>query len=149
MTGLTRARLLGSIAPILLCLALAAPLGALAAAVPQYTKESQQAYEAQLQKAEIASATFNKRLRSLRLTLKNGQHVLYHYPKKGSKPLEQALEAKHVPVTVLKPTEAVQEATTKRPGHKLRYIAGGVLIVVVVLAGLVLLFNRRRGIREE
>jgi len=151
MTALTRARLLAVAAISTLCIVLAAPITAAgAAASPQYTKESQQAYEGQLKAGEIASATFNKRLRSLRLTLKNGEHVLYRYPKKGSKALQDALKAKHVPVTILKPSEAASEAkSSKKPGHKLRYIVGGVLLVVIVLAGLVLLFNRGRRAREE
>jgi hypothetical protein len=147
MTALTRARLLGIAALVTLCLSAAPPAGA---AAPQYTKESQQAYEKQLNAGEIASATFNKRLRSLRLTLRNGQHALYRYPKKGSKPLEEALQAKHVPVTVLKPSEAASEArSSKKPGHKLRYIAAAVLVVAIVIAGLVALFNRGRRAREE
>jgi hypothetical protein len=130
---------------------LATPIATAAeGAAPQYTKESQQAYEGQLKAGEIASATFNKRLRSLRLTLKNGEHVLYRYPKKGSKPLQEALKAKHISVTVLKPSEAASEAkSSKKPGHKLRYIVGGVLIVVLVLVGGVLAFNRSRAAREE
>jgi hypothetical protein len=151
MTALTRARLLAVGALTTLCLALAAPIATAAeGAAPQYTKESQQAYEGQLKAGEIASATFNKRLRSLRLTLKNGEHVLYRYPKKGSKPLQEALKAKHVSVTILKPSEAASEAkSSKKPGHKLRYIVGGVLIVVLVLVGGVLAFNRSRAAREE
>lgn len=150
MTALTRARLLGIAVLSTLLVALAAPLADAGAAAPQYTKESQQAYEKQLNAGEIASATFNKRLRSLRLTLKNGEHVLYRYPKKGSKALEDALKAKHVSVTILKPSEAASEAkSSKKPGHKLRYIVGGVLVVVILIVGLVLLFNRGRRAREE
>lgn len=148
MTALMRGRLLAVTVLSTFCLALVAPLSGAGAAVPQYTKESQQTYEKQLNAGEIASATFNKRLRSLRLTLKNGEHVLYRYPKKGSKALEEALKAKKVPVTILKPSEAAKE-TTKKPGHKLRYIVGGVVVVVIVVAGLVLLFNRGRSAREE
>ena len=148
MTGLTRVRLLAVAALSALCIAFIAPIsGALAASAVEYTKESQQAYEKQLKGGEIASATFNKRLRSLRMTLKNGEHVLYRYPKKGSKTLEAALKAKHVPVTVLKPAEAAREA--KKPGHKLRYIAAAVVVVAIVLAGVVLLYNRSRGARDE
>ena len=142
MTGLKRARGLCLAAVSMLCLALALPALGLAAATPNYVPESQQAYEAQLQKGEIASATFNKRVRSLRLTLKNGNYVLYRYPKKGSPALESALKAKHVPVTILTPGEASKEV--KPAKHKLRYIAGGVLIVVIVIVGIVLLVNRRR-----
>jgi hypothetical protein len=143
MNGLTRAGLFRLAALSVLCLALAMPVAALAAAAtPTYVKESQQAYEAQLAKGEITAAVFNRRLRSLRLTLKNGEHVLYHYPKKGSPALESALKAKHVSFTVLAPADALKEVS--KPKHKLRYIAGGVLILVIVIVGVVLLVNRRR-----
>lgn len=142
MKGLTWARVFVLAALSALCLAaVSAPLAA-AEAAPSYTKESKQAYEQQLAKGEIASATFNKLIRSLRLTLKNGDHVLYKYPKKGSKPLIAQLDAKHVPVTVLTPTQAKKES--KPAKHKLRYIAGGILILVIVIVGIVLLVNRRR-----
>jgi hypothetical protein len=147
MTGTMRARLLSPAALLALWLALALPSLALAAATPTYTKESQQAYQKQLAAGQIASATFNKRLRSLRLTLKSGEHVLYRYPKHQSKALQSALEAKHVPVTILKPAEAAKEV--KPAKHKLRYIAGGVVILGIVIVGAVLLVNRRRAAREE
>ena len=146
MTGLTRTRLLGPAALFVLFLALVLPARGLAAAVPTYTKESKQAYEKQLNSGEIKAATFNKRLRSVRVTLKNGELFLYHYGKKESAKLESALKAKHVTVTVLKPTEAAKEV--KPAKHKLRYIAGGILIVVLLIVGIVLLVNRKRS-RDE
>ena len=144
MNGPMRARLLaGALIAICLSLSLTA-LPAAAETTVKYTDESKQAYEQQLAKGEIASATFNKKLRSLHLTLKNGEHVLYHYPRKGSKPLEDALRAHHITVTVLTPTAASKEASTKKPAHKLRYIAGGIILVVLIVVGIVLLVNRRR-----
>ncbi len=143
MRRLNRTRLLGVAVLSALALVLAASaLPAFAASTPSYTKESKEAYEQQLSKGEIASATFNKRIRSLRLTLKNGQYYLYKYPKKGSAPLIKALKEKHVSVTVLTPAEGAAEA--KPAKHKLRYIAGGVLILVIVIVGVVLIVNRRR-----
>jgi ATP-dependent Zn protease len=142
MTGLTRARLLGLAALAALCLALAMPASGLGAATPTYTKETQQEFEKQLKSHDIASVTVNKRLRSLRITLKNGQHFLYHYAKKGEPKLVSELQARHVTVTVLKPAEAAKEV--KPAKHKLRYIAGGILIVVVLIVGVVLLVNRTR-----
>ena len=143
MNGPMRARLLtGALTAICLVLSLTALPAMAEEPTVKYTKESRQAYEQQLAKGEIASATFNKRLRSLRLTLKNGEHVLYHYPRKGSKPLESALRAHHVKVIVLTPAEAKKEL--KPAKHKLRYIAGGIIIVVLIVVGIVLLVNRRR-----
>jgi hypothetical protein len=123
-----------------------AALVSLAAAVPSqaaFQKESVQEYEKQLAGSQITEATFNKRVRSVHLTLKDGRHVLIKYGKGEEPKLAAALRAKGVPVTVLQPTAAAKEA--KKPAkHKLRYIAAGILIVVVVVVGAVLLIDRRR-----
>jgi hypothetical protein len=144
MTGLTRLRALGAAALVAICLALALPAGVFAAAAtPTYTKESKQAYEAQLNKGEIASATFNKPVRSLRLTLKNGRHVLYTYPKKGSAALEEALAAKSVPVTQLHGKHKKKATSSK---HTRRYIALAIVVVLVLgVAGFLLARRRRIG----
>jgi hypothetical protein len=143
MTGLKRLRPLRLIAPLALLIALALPVAGLAAASPTYTKETQQAYERQLKRGEITEATFNKKLRSLHIKTKNGELFLYKYPKKGEPALSSQLKAHHVKVTILKPSEAAKEV--KPAKHKLRYIAGGILIVVVLIVGIVLLVNRRRS----
>ncbi len=148
MRGLTRLRPLIPATLLVLCLALALPASGLAESTPTYTKETQQAYEAQLKKHEIASAVFNKRIRSLRITTKSGEHFTYKYPKKGSAAVEAQLKAKHVPFSKLTPSEAKQELKKKPVKHKLRYIVGGVVIVIVVIIGLVLVLRRRRQ-RED
>jgi hypothetical protein len=142
MTRLTRLRALGAAAFVAICVALALPAGVFAAAAaPTYKKESKQAYEAQLSKGEIASATFNKPVRSLRLTLKNGKHALYTYPKKGSLALEEALAAKGVPVTLLHGKHKKKATSSK---HTRRYIAIGIVLVLVLAVGGFLLARRRR-----
>jgi len=143
MIGLKRLRPLGLLALLALFVALALPAVGLAAATPKYIKESQQAYEKQLHGGEIADATFNKKLRSLHIKTKNGTLYLYKYPKKGEPALAAQLKGAHVPITVLKPSEAAKEVTPVK--HKLRYIAGGILIVVILIVGIVLLVNRRRS----
>ena len=142
MTGLKRLRPLGLMVPLALMVALALPAVGLAAATPTYTKESQQAYEKQLKAGEITEGTFNKKLRSLHIKTKNGELFIYKYPKKGEPALASQLQAHHVTVTILKPSEASKEV--KPAKHKLRYIAGGILIVVILIVGVVLLVNRRR-----
>ncbi len=148
MIHTTRAPLPRKIAACLACLALFCSLAAAPAVAAEptvhYTDESMQAYEQQLASGQIQSATFNKRIRSLRLTLKNGQHVRVIYPPKDEPKLDAALRAKGVPVTVLSPAEAKTEAAKGPVHHKIRYIAGGVLIAVVVIVGAVLLIDRRR-----
>jgi hypothetical protein len=108
-----------------------------------YQKESLQEYEKQLAGGQIQAATFNKKVRSIHLTLKDGRHALVKYAK-GQEPAYAAqLRAKGVPVTILQPAQAAKEA--KKPvKHKLRYIAGGILVVVVVVVGAVLLIDRKR-----
>ncbi len=145
MTRLKRLRPLGLMMPLALLIALVLPAAGLAATTPEYTKESQQAYEKQLKAGEITEGTFNKKLRSLHIKTKNGDLFIYKYPKKGEPDLAKQLEAHHVTVTILKPSEAAKEV--KPAKHKLRYIAGGILIVVILIVGVVLLVNRTR--RED
>jgi hypothetical protein len=144
MTGLTRLRAFGPAAVLAVCVALALPAAGLAAAeggTPTYTKESEQAFQAQLGKGEIASAVFNKPVRSLRLTLKDGRHVIYTYPKKGSTKLEETLQAKGIAFEQLKGTGKHKH---KSPKHTRRYIAIAVVVVLLIAGGAFLLLRRRR-----
>ena len=126
------------------CLLAAAGTAAAAEPVVHYTKESLQEYEKQLAAGQIAAATFNKRIRSLHLTLKDGRHMLVRYAAKGEPKLAAQLKAKAIPVTVLKPAEAKSEVAKVPVHHKLRYIAGGIVVAVIVIVGIVLLVDRRR-----
>lgn len=146
MTGQKRHRPLGLLVLLALSAALAVPAAGLAATAARYTDETKQAYEQQLHSGQIAEATFNKKLRSLHVKTRSGELFLYRYPRKGYPPLEAQLRAHHVPVSVLKPSEAAKEV--KPVKHKLRYIAGGILVVVIVIVGVVLLVNRRRSESE-
>jgi hypothetical protein len=126
---------------------LAPAFGASASAaepVVHYTKESLPEYEKQLAGGQIRAVTINKFLRSLRITLKDGRYVLATYPKHEEANTAAALKAKGVPVTVLLPVAAQKEAKAKPIHHKLRYIAGGIVIV-----GAVLLVDRRRKVAVE
>jgi hypothetical protein len=128
------------------CLALA-PLSSAAAAEEAkvtYEHESQPAYEQQLAAGQVTAATFNKRVRTIHVTLKDGRHMIVRYPPHQQPTLAAALQSKHVPVTVLKPAEAIKEASKTPVHHKLRYIAGGILVAVIVIVGTVLLVDRRR-----
>jgi hypothetical protein len=136
--------------PLTLCLSLAllAPAAGAAEGTITYTHEGQQAYEQQLASSQIQSASFNKRIRSLHITLKDGRHFLYKYPAKGEPALAAQLQARHIPVTILTPAAAAREAKTP-VHHKLRYIAGGILVAVIVIVAAVLLFDRRRKAAME
>jgi type IV secretory pathway VirJ component len=128
----------------MLLLAALAPARASAAEDVHYTKETLPQFEQQLRSAQIQAATFNRRVRSMRLTLKNGEHVLVIYKAKQSPELISKLQAKRVPVTVLSKAAAEKEAKEKPVHHKIRYIAGGVLVALIVIIGAVLIFYRRR-----
>ncbi len=129
------------------CLLLACSAVARAETTVHFTVESVQAYEQQLSAGQIKAATFNKRLRSMHLTLADGRHVKVIYPKHDSAKLIAALSAKHIPVTVLKPAEAIKEKKAVPVHHKLRYIVGGIVLAIIVVVAIVLVIHRRR--REE
>ncbi|MGA2455046.1 MAG: hypothetical protein ABSG93_16160 [Solirubrobacteraceae bacterium] len=145
MIATTRASLTATIA---VCMALtcasllAAPVAAGAAVI--YQNETYPEYQQQLAGGQIQAVTINKYLRSLRITLKDGRYVLAKYAKHEEPAVAAALEAKHVPVTVLAQSVARKEVPKKAVHHKLRYIAGGIVIVVIVIVGAVLFINRRR-----
>jgi Skp family chaperone for outer membrane proteins len=132
----------------LACLLFAAPSMAAEGTV-HYQKESFQEYEKQLAGSEILEATFNKRVRSIHLNLKDGRHVLVHYGKGEEPKLLTQLQSKGVPVTIEKPAQAAAEAKKIPVHHKLRYIVGGIVIAIVIIVGAVLLIDRRRKRARE
>ena len=144
MTGLMRTRAFVTMVTCALALATAAvavPASSFATSEPE---ESQQTGEQQLHAREIVSATINKRLRRVHVVLKDGTKTFFRYQPKEEPKVAEALQKKHVAVTVLSPSAAKKEAAKGGSKHKLRYIAGGALIVVVLIVGAVLLVNRRR-----
>jgi hypothetical protein len=142
-TGRSPAARLAAFLCALACAALIATPAVVAASIA-YQDESYAEFQQQLASGQIQAVTINKRLASLRVTLKDGRHVLAKYAHKGEPAAAAALAAKHVPVTVLSPTQAKSEVPKKAVHHKLRYIAGGILIVLIVLVGGVLYIRSRR-----
>jgi hypothetical protein len=128
---------------VLICLAVALPAAAAQGAIT-YQKESEAEFTQQLASGQIAAATVNKRLRTIRITLKDGRHVLAKYPRHQEPRVVAELKAKGVHVSVLGKTQAVAEEKKLPKKHKLRYIVGGVLIAIVVVVGGVLLYRRTR-----
>jgi ATP-dependent Zn protease len=119
------------------------PMSALGATtVIHYTHESYEAFQRQLAAGKIRAVTFNKKPHSMRITLKDGSHVLAIYPSHDEPQLAAALSAKGVTVTVLKPKVKAKPAVH----HTLRYIAGGILVVVILAILAVLLIGRRRNL---
>lgn len=109
-----------------------------------YQPESEQAYQQQLASGQIHAVTVNKRIRTLRVTLANGAHVLAKYPAHTEPQVVAKLKSKGARVTVLGKSAAEQQAKTPHH-HKLRYIAAAILVVIVAIVAAVLLVNRRRA----
>jgi len=140
------------IALLLVCLscALLLPAGLAAGAegTVTYQHESLQEYEKQLAGGKIQAASINKVLKSIRITLKDGSHVLAKYNKGEEPKVKQAMQAKGVTVTILSHSAASKEAK-KSPKHKLRYIAGAIVIVVLIVVGGVLFIDRKRKAQRD
>ena len=131
----------GSLA-CLLALALLAPTVD-AATVIHYQHESYQTFQSQLAHGEIHTATFNKKPHSVHVLLNDGRHVLAIYPSHDEPQIAAALSAKGVSVTVEK-----HKSKTAPVHHTLRYIAGGILVIVILAILAVLLIGRRRNFAE-
>jgi hypothetical protein len=139
------------IGAFLACVCLAALVVASSAggATIVYEPESQTVLLHQLATGQVQSVTVNKRVRSLRVTLKDGTHVLVKYPAHHEAETVARLKAKGVTVAILSQSQAEAEAKKKPVHHKLRYIAGGILIVVIIVVVAVLLIDRRRKMRLD
>jgi hypothetical protein len=113
---------------------------------PLYTKEPFKSYEEQLAAGQVKEVTINKRLRSVRVTLTDGRHVVAKYKPHEESRVRSKLVARHIPVHVLSSGEAkgIAERGKTKVHHKIRYIVGGVAIGLVVIIGAVV-FYRRRG----
>jgi hypothetical protein len=144
--GALRRASAGALALLAACCLLACLARPVRAAEPNvtYTYESLGQWEKQLAAGEVAEVTINKRLRSLRTTLKNGGHVLAKYKPKQEPTYAHKLQSRGIPVKVLTPTAAKAEQKAKPVHHKLRYIAAGVLVAILLIVGVVLFMHRRR-----
>lgn len=110
-----------------------------------YTHESEAEFAKQLAAKQVKSVEINKRLRTMRVTLADGRHVLASYPKKQEPQTAVRLQAHGVSVTVLSKSDAEKELGKKKSSHhKIRYIVGGVLVIVIVIVVAVLVVNSRR-----
>ena len=149
MTGPMRMRALATLSACALALGALAAAAAVPAAAASESKETQQEYEQQLSSGQIASVQLNRRIARVHVTLKDGTRFYYHYGK-GERPnVEKQLRAKHVAFVVLSPSEAKSEEKAQPKKHKIRYIAGGALVLIAVAVGVFLLIRRRRTTLAE
>ncbi len=151
MIRTTRRSLTTKIAVCVVSLACAslslATVAAGAAVASTYHKESFGEYKQQLAGGQIQAVKINRKLRRLLVTLNNGHDVRAAYGLHEKRKILTALRAKHVPVTLLTAEEANAEIASKPVHHKLRYVAGAILIVVIAGAALLFYLYRRRRAR--
>ena len=114
-----------------------------------YKHESFPEYQQQLATGQIQAVTINKRVRSIHITLKDGSHVLAKYAAHEEPAVVAALAAKGITATIESKAAAAKEAKAVPVKHKLRYIAGGILVVVVAIVGAVLIIDRKRKREQE
>ncbi|HUB73000.1 MAG TPA: hypothetical protein VL979_03045 [Solirubrobacteraceae bacterium] len=148
-TRLSAIAAMAACAALLACAALVTPVSAagVTSESQAYTAESLKSFEAQLDAGEVASVRFDPKLHEVRVILKSGQHVLAHYEAHHQLKLAKLVRSHH-----LKPLTIHGKTVGKagHPGHKLRYIVGGAIVVVLVLvgAGLVFVLRRRRALSD-
>ncbi len=138
----------GQAAALLACLLVLAPLAPVAASVAavtvvHYQHESYQAFQNQMASGQVKAVTFNKKPHSVHVTLSDGRMMLAIYPPHDEPQLAAALVARGVPVTI-----EHHKSTIKPVHHTLRYIAGGILVIVILAILAVLLIGRRRNLTD-
>jgi hypothetical protein len=141
-------RAIPTIAGLALALSLAfGPLaaGAGAEGTITYRHETEAEFEQQIAAKKIKTAVINRSLRTVRVTLDDGSYVLGKYPKHQVPQTIARLKAAGATVTLLSKKEGERQAyKSKKHKHKIRYIVGGVVIVLIVIGGVVWLIKRRR-----
>jgi ATP-dependent Zn protease len=119
--------------------------GANAEAPITYRHETEAEFEQQIAAKKIKNAVINRSLRTVRVTLDDGEHVLGKYPRHQVPQTIARLKAAGATVSLLSKKEGERQAgKAKKHKHKIRYIVGGVVIVLIVIGGVVWLIRRRR-----
>lgn len=132
-----------------MCLAMAATVIAVpaGAATVHFQKETLQAYEGELHHGEVHAVTFHPGTTSghLHVSLNNGGHMTVTYTASEQGKLVAQAQAANARVKVA----TLKTKKTAAVKHKLRYIAGGILILVIIAVLIVLLIGRRRAVADE
>jgi hypothetical protein len=145
MTGRLRLRACVAVALAALCAPLAVPAVSGAAAASEYTKESKQAFEAQVKKREVAEAAVNHTVGTVRITTKDGRHYRFHYAAGGQAAAEALLRAHGVTPTEVQPKKKKSHTLGSHPRRTVAII----IVVVLVIAGLLFLLVRRRRMARD
>jgi hypothetical protein len=122
----------------------AVPAGASAV---HFEKESLHAYEGELRHHEVHAVSFHPGSATghLHISLNNGGHMTVAYAASQQGALVAQARAANARVKVA----ALPASKTAAVHHKLRYIAGGVLILAILVVLAVLLVGRRRAVAGE
>ncbi|HEX4838023.1 MAG TPA: hypothetical protein VFV03_05820 [Solirubrobacteraceae bacterium] len=139
-------RLNAGLAAMCLLLIATLPAASAGAATVHFQKESLQAYEGELHKGEVHAVTFHPGTGTghLHVSLNNGGHMTVAYAASEQGKLVAQAQAANARIKVA----AVKAKKPAAVHHKLRYIAGGILIVVILAVLGVLLIGRRRTLAE-
>jgi hypothetical protein len=112
-----------------------------------FQKEGILAYERQLSKGEVHADAFHPGVGTghLHVSLNDGRHmtVAYAASEQGKLVAQARAKGARVQVATAKP----KKATAVK--HKLRYIAGAILILVILIVLTVLLIGRRRTLAAQ
>lgn len=122
-------------------LATVVPPAVAATSSVHFQSESYSDFQKQLAHGEIHAATFNKKAHSIHLVLNDGRHMKASYPSHDEPRIAAAIRAKGVSVKVV-------EHKPPAVHHTLRYIAGGILVIVILAILAVLLIGRRRNLAD-
>jgi hypothetical protein len=132
-----------------MCLVLAATVltASAGAASIHFQKESMQGYEAELRHGEVHAVTFHPgtTVGHLHISLNNGGHMTVSYQAAEQSKLVARAQAANARVKIA----TLKAKKTAAVHHKLRYIAGGILIFVILVVLGVLLIGRRRVVADE
>jgi hypothetical protein len=125
---------------------LALSASAVAATVVHFEPESVSALKTQENHAQVHALSFHpgKGTGHVHVSLDNGRHMTVAYATSEQAALLTVARENNTPVTIAK----AKTATAKPAHHKLRYIAGGILVLVIIVVLTVLLIDRRRKLGE-
>jgi hypothetical protein len=145
----TSKKLSASAVGMCLALILSVPAVSLAAGALHFEKETLKAYEGQLRRHEVHADSFHPGAGAstghLHISLNDGRHMTVSYIASEQARLVAQAHAGGTRVTLA----TVKHKAVKPAKHKLRYIAGGILVLVIVVVLIVLLIGRRRDLASE
>jgi hypothetical protein len=120
---------------------------AIAATAIHFEHETLPALRVQLQHHQVHALSFHPATPTghIHVSLNGGRHMTVAYATTEQTALLAIARADGTPVTI---AQAKAKAVKPAAHHKLRYIAGGILVLVIIVVLAVLLIDRRRKLGE-